>query len=274
MKLSIITVNLNNREGLQRTIDSVVSQTFHDFEWIVIDGGSTDGSKNLIERYADHFTYWVSEPDNGIYNAMNKGIKVAHGEYLQFLNSGDCFCDDTSLEHCFSHDFYGDLVYADLLLSKEGEKEVCIYPDTLTLNFFLNTTLCHNATFIKRTLFNSHYYNEDLMLVSDWEFFLTQLLNNKIFQHINEFVISYDLQGISSENDDAVVREREKVIEKLVPNAILEDYQHLKNIEGMLNQCYIKDMITYRTKSKLYRKIITSCFCLIKIIDKCCCKKI
>ena len=85
MKLSIITVNLNNREGLQKTIDSVVNQTFRDFEWIVIDGGSTDGSKELIEQYADHFAYWVSEPDKGIYNAMNKGIKVAKGEYLQFL---------------------------------------------------------------------------------------------------------------------------------------------------------------------------------------------
>ena len=80
MKLSIITVNYNNREGLQRTIDSVVSQTFRDFEWIVIDGGSTDGSKELIKQYADHFSYWVSEPDKGIYNAMNKGILKATGE--------------------------------------------------------------------------------------------------------------------------------------------------------------------------------------------------
>ena len=89
MKLSIITVNLNNRDGLQKTIDSVVSQTFKDYEWIVIDGGSTDGSKELIEQYADHFTDWVSEPDKGIYNAMNKGIGMASGEYIQFLNSGD-----------------------------------------------------------------------------------------------------------------------------------------------------------------------------------------
>ncbi len=91
MKLSIITVNLNNKDGLQKTIDSVISQTFKDFEWIVIDGGSTDGSKELIEKYSDYISYWVSEPDKGIYNAMNKGIKVAKGDYLEFLNSGDIF---------------------------------------------------------------------------------------------------------------------------------------------------------------------------------------
>lgn len=89
MKLSIITVNLNNRDGLKRPIDSVVSQTFTNYEWIVIDGGSTDGSRELIEQYSNHFAYWCNEPDKGIYNAMNKGIAHAKGEWLQFLNSGD-----------------------------------------------------------------------------------------------------------------------------------------------------------------------------------------
>ena len=87
--LSIITVNLNNCDGLQKTIDSVVGQTFTDYEWIVIDGGSMDGSRELIEQYADCLAYWCSEPDNGIYNAMNKGISRATGEWLLFLNSGD-----------------------------------------------------------------------------------------------------------------------------------------------------------------------------------------
>ena len=82
MKLSIITINYNNRDGLQKTIESVVSQSFKDFEWIVIDGGSNDGSRELIERYAESISYWVSEPDNGIYNAMNKGIRVSKGDYL------------------------------------------------------------------------------------------------------------------------------------------------------------------------------------------------
>ena len=91
--LSIITINYNNINGLQNTLQSVFCQSRHDFEWIVIDGGSTDGSKELLEKYTNRINYWVSEPDHGIYEAMNKGIKVAKGDYLQFLNSGDCLAD-------------------------------------------------------------------------------------------------------------------------------------------------------------------------------------
>ena len=86
MKLSVITINFNNRDGLRKTIESVVNQTYKDFEYIVIDGGSTDGSVDVIKEYTDRIDYWVSEPDKGIYNAMNKGIDVAQGEYCLFLN--------------------------------------------------------------------------------------------------------------------------------------------------------------------------------------------
>ena len=89
MRLSIITINYNNREGLRKTIESVVNQTYRNFEYIIIDGGSTDGSVEVVKEYADRISYWVSEPDNGIYNAMNKGVLAANGKYIQFLNSGD-----------------------------------------------------------------------------------------------------------------------------------------------------------------------------------------
>lgn len=112
MKLSIITVKLNNRDGLKRTIDSVVSQTFTDYEWIVIDGGSTDGSRELIEQYQDHFAYWCSEPDKGIYNAMNKGIAHAKGEWLQFLNSGDVLYSNNTLASVFSSKYDADVLMA------------------------------------------------------------------------------------------------------------------------------------------------------------------
>jgi len=110
-KLSIITVNLNNAEGLRKTIESVVTQTFTDFEYIIIDGGSTDGSVEIIKLYADKITYWVSEPDKGIYNGMNKGIMVAKGEYCQFLNSGDWLVNENVLKEVFAD---VDIVYGDL----------------------------------------------------------------------------------------------------------------------------------------------------------------
>src|SRR5574344_2490955 len=97
MKLSIITINYNNAEGLEKTIKSVINQTFTDYEYIIIDGGSTDGSTDIIKKYRENIDYWVSESDKGIYKAMNKGITYTHGEYLNFMNSGDCFHSSTVL---------------------------------------------------------------------------------------------------------------------------------------------------------------------------------
>ena len=114
-KLSIITVNKNNAEGLRKTIESVVCQTFKDFEYIVIDGASTDESVAVIETYLANVTYWVSKPDRGIYEAINKGIKVAVGEYCLFLNSGDYLSSDSILEKAFSYGFFEDIVYGDVI---------------------------------------------------------------------------------------------------------------------------------------------------------------
>ena len=101
MKLSVITINYNNKEGLKKTIESVVSQIYQDFEYIVVDGGSTDGSIDIIREYDKHIDFWISEPDRGIYNAMNKGIKFSHGEFCLFLNSGDCLLSSTSISQVF-----------------------------------------------------------------------------------------------------------------------------------------------------------------------------
>lgn len=116
MKLSIITVNRNNTEGLRKTIESVVSQTYTDFEYIIIDGASTDGSVDIIKEYADRITYWVSEPDNGIYNAMNKGILKAKGEYLQFLNSGDWLVDEGVLQTMIKYTDDVDILIGNIYL--------------------------------------------------------------------------------------------------------------------------------------------------------------
>lgn len=187
MKLSIITVNLNNREGLRKTIDSVVSQTFKDFEWIVIDGGSTDGSKELIEQYSLHFAYWVSEPDRGIYHAMNKGIRRAKGEYLQFLNSGDWLFENDTLHNVFSEPFDEDIVYGDCI-EADGSRHV--FPETLDLLFLYRGTLNHQSTFIRSSLFADGLYSEDYEWVSDWEFFLSQLLDRHASYHKVDAVVA------------------------------------------------------------------------------------
>lgn len=120
--ITIITVNFNDKVGLERTIKNVANQTWKKFEYIIIDGGSSDGSKDIIEKYKDNFDYWVSEPDKGIYNAMNKAIERANGTYLLFLNSGDEFDSLNILEE--SHDLIHteDLIYFDVNL---------VFPDAI-----------------------------------------------------------------------------------------------------------------------------------------------
>jgi len=268
MKLSIITVNLNNREGLQRTIDSVICQTFRDFEWIVIDGGSTDGSRELIEQYADHFAYWVSEPDKGIYNAMNKGIKVAKGEYLQFLNSGDWIVDKNTLERCFSHDTTADILYGDLFFCDGENMERCCYPKQLSIRYFYNLSLGHPSSFIKRGLLQDEPYDENLKIVSDWKFFLSQALKNKKFEHIDEMVSCFDTSGVSSNNEELIVQERESVLKKELNPMIRYDCISINEMENLLNTPHLKKTIEYRKKKAIYHKLLTANLHLIEILDK------
>jgi glycosyltransferase involved in cell wall biosynthesis len=120
-KLSIITINYNDVLGLKRTLESVTGQIYSNFEYIVINGGSTDGSKELLEKYTDKISYWVSEPDQGIYHAMNKGIEKASGEYLLFMNSGDLFYNSGILKEVVDHISKYDLIYFDILI-RDGNK--------------------------------------------------------------------------------------------------------------------------------------------------------
>lgn len=269
MKLSIITVNFNNKTGLQKTIESVISQTFHDFEWIIIDGGSTDGSRELIEQNANLFSYWVSEPDKGIYNAMNKGIKLAKGDYLQFLNSGDWLYDDTSLERCFSHSFSGGIVYGDFYFVKsDGQMVKSCFQNPLTLRYLYHYSLGHNASFIKRELLQEELYDERYKIVSDWAFFLKQALKNCDFKYIDEIVSCFDTSGISSTNKELVKKERESVINDLIPDLVVRDLIAMDEMGALLNSNHVKKVLEYDGKKRRYRKMISGFFSLLGLLDK------
>lgn len=222
MRLSIITINYNNVEGLKKTIQSVVSQTFRDFEWIVIDGGSTDGSKDLIEQYASHFSYWVSEPDNGIYNAMNKGIKVATGDYCLFLNSGDSLCDDSIIDAFCQLRPTADIVAGNLIVN-DSIYDVRISPDEEELNyqFMCDNTILHPSSFIKRELFFKYgLYDESLKIVADWKFFFICLIQHSCsYQKWERCIASFNTYGISEKTESAVLieSERERVKAEVLP---------------------------------------------------------
>ena len=199
--LSIVTINYNNKAGLQKTVESVINQTYNQFEYLVIDGGSTDGSNEIVLQHTDKIHYAVSEKDGGIYNAMNKGILAAKGKYILFINSGDVLFESTTLQACIPYlqqDI--DFVYGNTYFEKGGKKSFVNYPDKLSFAFFLTDSLCHQSTFIKRELFANSLYNETAKIVSDWEFFVIKICKeNKTYQHINITVSVFDASGASSE---------------------------------------------------------------------------
>jgi glycosyltransferase involved in cell wall biosynthesis len=201
MKLSIITVNKNNASGLEKTIQSVIYQTSTDFEYIIIDGNSTDGSVEVIQKYNAKINFWVSEPDTGIYNAMNKGIQKAQGEFCLFLNSGDWLITLDSLENAFDiikHSNEADIYYGNCLAS---DYSLWIMPHKLSIyDLYLQTAPNHQNTFIKRNLFFDHqFYNENYPTVSDSIFFVKEYWNYKSkFTFINTIISIYSIGGISS----------------------------------------------------------------------------
>lgn len=227
-KLSIITVNYNNLVGLRRTLDSVLKQTWQEFEYIVIDGGSTDGSTEYLQSKSEHFTYWVSEKDSGIYNAMNKGIVQAQGEYLLFLNSGDHLYNENVLSEN-QHLLVGsDLICFNMLVFVENSKIITAKPTTLRFSDLYLGTIPHQATFIKNELFNIiGLYDEKLRVVSDWKFFISALfLHHCSYKKINTIISVFYADGISSKEESKVemAAERESVLQEYF-GAFVEDFK-------------------------------------------------
>lgn len=225
MILTIITINYNNLTGLKRTIDSVLQQSFTDYEWIVIDGGSTDGSREFIESYQSDFAFWCSEPDKGIYNAINKGLAHATGDYVQFLNSGDWLYDSSTLKEAFAQiDGKNDIYYGDnVQVNSDNNYNPYTFPDELGFLFFPYNNICHQATFYKRALFDNNPYDESFSIVSDWAMNLKLLFAGATFKHINQFIVYYDNQGRSSTADQKHHLERTAAFDKYVPQQIKID---------------------------------------------------
>lgn len=230
MEISIITINYNNCEGLRRTIESVVNQTCRDFEYIIIDGGSTDGSVDVIKCYADNIDHWVSEPDGGIYNAMNKGVAVAKGEYCLFMNSGDCLYNDSVICDVLSQGLDADVV-AGSVVCIDGE--INESPKNITFDtFYFGGWVNHEASFIKKEIMIRFPYDENYRIVSDWKFFIEAIvLNNATYKQIDRVVCLYDLTGISTVNTELRTKEKEQVFKELIPDRIMNDYDkfHGKN---------------------------------------------
>lgn len=229
MKISIITINYNNKEGLDHTIKSVVGQSTNNFEYIIIDGGSTDGSLDVINLYSNRISHWISEKDHGIYNAMNKGISIANGKYCLFLNSGDYLYDNNVVSELLSHtEEKDDFIIGRVFFSNTGEYSNV--DQNLTMLRFFQSSIPHPSTLIKRSLLLQNKYDENYRIVSDWKFFIQELiLKNASFRILNTVVACFDSTGISSQNIRLVEKERNLVLNELLPNRIRIDYLRFIN---------------------------------------------
>lgn len=271
MKISVITINYNNAQGLEKTIKSILAQTYKEYEYIVIDGGSTDGSKEIIEKYADKITYWVSEPDKGIFNAMNKGIVKATGEYLNFLNSGDIYANDNVLYNTFANQENKASVLIGTVIVDHMKRTYRrnIFPENkLSLATYLSHTINHQSTFIRRDLFSKYgSYDENLKIGGDWGFFLKVIYNKDPLYFLNFDVAVFNTEGISGkpENRDLLYNEKKQIIEKEIPAELAEFCQTIiflhKHTDKYGEYFYMIDFVNnhklphllFRGLNKLYK---------------------
>ena len=228
--ISIITVNYNNREGLEKTIHSVKSQSFQDFEYIVVDGASSDGSAELLKEHTDRINIGISERDSGVYNAMNKGIRVSSGDYLLFLNSGDFLVDNQVLENVLNYKLERDIVYGDMRIRwSENNLSLGKMPQTINSFHLYKDTIWHPVTFIKRDLLIAcGLYNENYKLVADYDFFCKAMIQkNAASKYIPVCIAEYNTEGMSSREEYKKIEkaERQKVISSYLTPAEINEFE-------------------------------------------------
>lgn len=262
MKLSIITINYNDINGLQKTIESVLAQTWKDFEWIVIDGGSTDGSREIIEQYKEHFSYWCSEPDKGIYNALNKGIYHANGEYISCMNAGDCFYEATTLSKVFEKDHHEEILYGDWIEVYQKECVLKHEPYPIDFHVFCHQNICHQAMFVKSTNLKQKGFDESYKLLADFARWTEMLLQKCSIVFVDCIVCKYDMGGISSSNLELSLSESKRIQAEIIPSCI---YPMLEELDYYASICAFARLKLLLKNGGIQSKIIRI---LLKLMDK------
>lgn len=206
MRVTIVTVNFNHLPGLKKTVVSVLNQTYLDLEYIIVDGGSTDGSAEYIKSLQTKKNvrfYWISERDSGTYDAMNKGIAMASGDYLLFMNSGDCFVSKNVLSEVFNRDWTADLIVGRQYQIRKGIKHSShrILKNEINESFLISNTLPHQATFIRRDLLRRlGGYDLNYRIVADWVFWNEAILCSKAtVECLDTFIAVMEREGLSSD---------------------------------------------------------------------------
>jgi glycosyltransferase involved in cell wall biosynthesis len=235
--ISVITVNYNNAQGLDRTIKSVLSQDYSDKEFIIIDGGSSDGSVELISEVSSSLSYYCSEKDEGVFYAMNKGLEKAKGDYVIFMNSGDVYVNERSLQQLVQGTVGNpDFVYGNIYFEKaNNERREVVFPDHPRFIHYFTLFLPHQATLTKRKLFiQSGGYDLRYRLSADSVFIWDHIINKgSTYSHVNAFVSICEHGGLSTDvakNDEVLKKERLLFLKEKFP-LVYEDYLELHELK-------------------------------------------
>ena len=243
-KISIITVSFNAVKVIEETIVSVINQTYTNVEYIIIDGGSTDGTVDIIKEYADKISYWVSESDKGIYDAMNKGGIKALGDFLYFLNAGDSFYNKSSLMSVVKE---MELNLGNVICSFRNVLMGVVKAGSLVTAWY---TPPHQGMFIKRALFVNMLYGCSYRLLGDREFLLRlRYERNALFKIIDVVVSEYDLGGLSSSRQNSLIlfREAKSLAKKYDGNYMYNScYQYFKALLKYMSSYLISDNLYFR----------------------------
>lgn len=253
--LTVITVNYNNAEGLRKTLDSVLPQLSERVDYVVIDGGSSDESPAIIAEIAPKLHYWCSERDGGIYQGMNKGVRNSDGQYVIFINSGDCLCPGIIAEILpYLERGEADIIYGNIRFhDPETHKNfVQTYPDKVTISHLYESYLPHPGSFIRRKMLVDMPYNEELRINADYEFFVKAImLNGCSTLHVSLTISDFYLGGISNLNREAHDRERKEIIDRLFTPVII-DAAKLSKLQTL--SCYPEILELSKTR-KLHKRI-------------------
>jgi glycosyltransferase involved in cell wall biosynthesis len=196
--ITIVTVNYNSAAALEKTIQSVVAQTYESVEYIVIDGASTDNSTDIIKHYETNIAKWLSEKDSGIYNAMNKGIREATGDWICFLNCGDVFVDSKTIQQIVDHIQLSDpdIIYGNIFVEQQDgtlNERIAKEPCNIHRMHF-----CHQSAFVKTTVLQHYQFDDRHTLSADLKFFKQCYYDKRTFVHVNCPVVIYDTSGVSN----------------------------------------------------------------------------
>lgn len=262
-KITVITVVYNDCKGLEITANSIISQTsLSNVEWIVIDADSKDGTIDVVRKYKQHITHTISEPDNGIYDGMNKGIGLANGEYTIFMNSGDTFADKDVIKNTLEFiskneaDYISGNTYHTIDNRITGKH---IAPSKISATFFFTDALCHQSTFIKTDRLKKYGgYDCKYKITADAKFFFEDIvLRNAKYQKIEIFVSRYGINGISACNPTRVQQEKMQFLSSLLPPLVKEDLQRVAFGKTNIERIFAR----LKHKGILYR--IISIFAII-----------